>query len=311
MKLMILGDRHFTDRKPEKRLDENYFETQLGKFRQEIKIYREKGCDAMLQPGDFFDSPNVSNYVIATLIKLLRKEDIMIHCVSGQHDVVGHSMATLRRSPLKVLEAAGVVKIVGQDGIRMSTEIKVDLFGCSYGCEIPQEVSNDGFNILLIHAMIGDKELYPGQDMISPQKFAKDNNQFGLTICGDYHYTFCTKKWAVCEGYNNCVVNAGCLVRKSVAEKDLAHKPCVFIYDTSNESCEKIELKVASINTVFDLTEVEKKENSELMKFIETLRDSSQSLVTWYDVLLKVYKEKKTNENVKKVIDECLVEVRR
>lgn len=305
MKLLILGDTHFSDRCPEKRTDVNFFDTQIGKFRQIIDIFKEYNCDVMLQPGDFFDSPSVNNYVISTLIELLREKDIKIYCVWGQHDVVGHSGATLQRSPLRILEAADVVKIVNQEGTRIGP--KVDLYGCSYGCKVPSIIEEADFNILLIHAMIGGKELYPGQDIVSPQKFVKDNNEFNLVVCGDYHYSFY-------EEHNDCVVlNAGCLVRKTISERDLRHKPSVFICDVSRNICtveRQIGLSIEHVDTIFDRSEDSKKENSELLRFIESLKTSGQNFVAWSDILLRMYEKKNIGEEIKKLIDECMVEIR-
>jgi len=40
MRLLILGDTHFTTKAPARRIDE-YYATQLNKFEQALKIYNE------------------------------------------------------------------------------------------------------------------------------------------------------------------------------------------------------------------------------------------------------------------------------
>ena len=72
MRILALGDTHFSYRKPSSRCDESYFDgTQLGKLKQVIKIFIREKCDFIIQTGDWFDSPSVSLYVIAQIERLL------------------------------------------------------------------------------------------------------------------------------------------------------------------------------------------------------------------------------------------------
>ena len=64
MRFGILGDLHFTNRSPERRVDD-YWKTLYRKMSQALYIFDEKECDYILQVGDYFNSPAVSDKVIS------------------------------------------------------------------------------------------------------------------------------------------------------------------------------------------------------------------------------------------------------
>jgi len=306
MKLGILGDLHFTNRSPERRLD-NYFETQIQKFTQSLDIFTSKKCQCIIQAGDFFDTPTVANRVKSTIIALLREYKVKIHCVAGQHDISGHSLYTLTNSPLAVLQSAEVIRI--QDSNQyvgtISEDIKVPvvIYGASFGEEIP-EPFEDSYNILITHRMIGNRPLYPGQELESPIRFLRKYPNYNLVIAGDYHYRFI-------ETWNGrTIINSGALVRKTISKFDLEHKPAVVIFDTETEESEVVELDVEPVEKVFNLARPEKRDSVVLTQFIEELKTrSNQKQGSWKHVLLRVLKERNSDERVARVIDECLEEV--
>jgi len=140
MKIGVIGDLHLTNRSPERRQDD-YFQTLLGKLQQAMDIFVAQGVHYVIQVGDFFDSPTVANRVKSAIIRLLRQYQIPVSCIYGQHDVTGHSAATLPNSPLAVLEAAGVVSILGTQELGNG----VAIYGASFGADIP--VPNHRLNI--------------------------------------------------------------------------------------------------------------------------------------------------------------------
>ena len=44
--------------------------------------------------------------------------------------------------------------------------------------------------IMVVHAMIGNKPIYPGQDITKAKTFLKNNPLADVILCGDYHYPF-------------------------------------------------------------------------------------------------------------------------
>lgn len=313
MKICVLGDTHFSFKRPQSRIDEDYFATQDDKLSQVLEIYVDERCSALVQVGDFFNSPDTSNFVIASLIRRLRRiKPLNVLCIYGQHDITGHSKATLRRSPLKVLEAAGVLGILDSSGYNL---FGAGFHGISFGCDIPEkfpDIHDCGYNILVIHDMIGDRPLYPGQPLHNPETFLKRFPEFDLILCGDYHYRFLAKLPE--NGKTRIILNPGAMVRKTISKWDLEHEPAVAIIDTETQSVKMEKLKVKPIEEVFDLSRlIEKMEpdKAKLQAFIEKLKSSSASgFGNWEDALQRVYKEKKTSMVVKEIISSCMEEVK-
>ena len=310
MKAGVFGDTHLTSRGPSRRLD-LYFDTQIEKINQGLDIFEAEECTHIFQVGDMFESPDISNHVISTLITLLRKREVKIYCCYGQHDISGHSASTLKRSPLKVLESAGVVKILSEEPIELhgwyssSTDKRyVNVYGASFGEPVPEVNPDDPYNILVTHRMIGDKSLYPGQELIGPRKFLRDYPGYNLVLCGDYHYRFS-------DTYNGrTIVNPGCLMRKTISKFDITHRPAVVTFDVLSNELKVHELNVKPVNEVFDLTKVEERDNKKLLQFIESLKSSDKSTIDWQRNLLEILKKRQCNQNVCDLIDKALSKVR-
>jgi len=314
MKIGIFGDLQLTHKAPQRRVD-SYFQTQLRKLSQTLSIFEENECDCVVQPGDFFDTPAVSCQVKANIISLFKvysKDFNKIYCCWGQHDVIGHSKTTLLNSPLAVLEAAGVVKILNSEPVVVGKVSKDDgtrvyLYGAGFGEDIP-EPYEDCYNILVVHKMIGDKFLWPGQEIVGPRQFLRKYSNFNLVVCGDYHYRF-YERWN-----GRTILNMGALVRKTCSENDLKHKPAVGVFDTSNDSLVVHELNIEPVEKVFDFSqEVKGKDDSArkelLAKLVEKLKQGSGKLLEWKQVLVRVLEEKKSSLEVRRAIDKVLEEV--
>jgi len=322
MKLGIFGDLHFTDRGPSRRIDD-FFETQKQKFLQGLSIFKKFNCQYIIQPGDLFDSHKISNRVKAEIINILKRElqnEEGIFFVAGQHDISGHSLYTLKNSPLAVLEAAKVGTLLKQDPILIEEKEdswaypnnqKIKIYGASYGEQIPKPENSNDFNILVIHKMIGDKELFPGQELIKPNQFLRCNPGYKLVICGDYHYSFSSTY------QNRTIINAGCLVRKTISQQDLDHKPSVAIFDTSTNEVEFFKLDCEPIEKVFNLDKVTKLNKIDSEKFLKVLKERFEDKTKkeinfgWKRILSKIIKDKNPNSAIRNIIDECLEEVQK
>jgi len=295
MRLLILGDTHFTTKAPARRIDE-YYATQLNKFEQALKIYNDKNCDIIIQVGDLFDSPYASDLVKVDLIKLL---DVYLRnpmlCVYGQHDIFGHAAQSFNKTPMAVLEAANYIYVVRENGY-ISEDTCVQ--GASYGEEIPAIHKNtcDMYNVLVIHEMIGPKDLYPGQNIMKPRSFLKSYD-YDLVCCGDYHYSFIDKIG------DRIILNPGALLRKTINDNDLKHKPCVMIVDTEERTVDTIYLDIKDTAEVFDLSNTSvKNKDEEVMEFINQLKKQQGINITWQDLLEKVLDEKKIGKKTRDIV---------
>lgn len=228
MKLLLTGDWQLRFRKPEMRLDENYFETQAGKVRQILEIAEKNDCGAILQPGDFFDGVETPWFVVQhymkMLIDILFDKGIDLICSPGQHDLRYHTRE-IENTPLGVLKAAQILSL--EEIISYGDGIQI----CSVwwgNNEIPRTVKSKN-NILLMHRMVLQKKLWLGQtDFVYARDLLKNYPEFDLFVTGDNHQGF------VEEDNGRYVVNCGSLMRANIDQVD--HKPRVYVYDTEKRS---------------------------------------------------------------------------
>ena len=325
-RLGLLGDLHFTSKAPERRKDD-YYQTLLGKLKQAFDIFEGENCQWVLQPGDFFDSPQVGNKVIADIIKLISRYHFKVLVCAGQHDIFGHSLETLPSSPLSVLQAAGVIRVLSFVPNICAGAV---IYGASFGEEVP--VPNDqGFNVLVIHRMIGNYQLYPDQPLEDPRGFLRKYPKYNIIICGDYHYRF------VDYYQGRIIVNPGAIVRKTISKYDQEHRPAVCILDLARTEpvdvkpmdvrvCPRntplkrgvvatvkvVELKVRPVEEVFDLTVQPNtnERNEALNRFISSLREQNQFKVGWKAILPRVLEERKPKQSVCNLLNAVLEEVK-
>jgi len=293
-----LGDCHFNNKRPERRLD-NFWETQICKFEQSLTIFKEHNCEVIVQVGDLFDNPCVSNIVISKIIDILKKYDITLNIIFGNHDVAGRTILTLPNSPLSVLKSSGVINLLNEIPFKINN---ISIYGANFGQPIPEPIDGS-YNVLLVHAMIGSRPLFPGQDLEMPKQFLKKNPKYNLVISGDYHYSF------VEEYKERLILNPGVLIRKNISEFELKHEPSVSIINTKNNNVNTIKLKFEPVNEVFDLSIEEKQDNQKLIDFITNLTKKSNSSCNWKTLLCKIMDEMNSNENVRRIVDESIEEV--
>lgn len=309
MKLLLTGDWHLTDIKPKRRLDD-YFATQIDKLEQVRRIYEEYKCVAVIQPGDFFDKYRTSHRVVSEVLRYLLTcwRGVPLFCIFGQHDIDGHSAATIHNSALKVLHAAEVVNLISNYGAREVID-GVELVGLGFGEELSGNESDDwmddDFKVLVVHKMICGESLYPGHKPTTPKAFLRQNPDYDLIVCGDYHYRFIEN---IRDRY---IINPGCLVRKTIGEKDLAHEPAVVIFDTETREAVVEKLAVQPVEKVFNFTVSERLDEPDyeaLNKFLENMEAAEGVDIGWREILLGLYKKEGINKRVCDLVDFAIVE---
>lgn len=308
MRLGLLGDLQLTNVSPKRRLDD-YWETLCSKLSSALNIFDEENCEDVLQVGDFFDAPTVAKRVESEIIQLFhcfgRDEDRRVFCVYGQHDISGHSKSTLPNSPLAVLQAARVVKILTDNPVIVGKDSDVHIYGASFGEPVPKPFA-DSYNILVTHKMIGNRPLWPQQELVGPRQFLRKHPDYNLIVCGDYHYRFI-------ETWNGrTIINPGAIVRKTISKFDLEHKPAVVIFDTDICESKVIELEVEPPEKVFNFSKTIKKskDNKVLAELVTKLQKSGKQLSGWKHFLVKILNERKSRKGVRAEIDEALEEIK-
>jgi len=300
MILGILGDTHFTNKAPERRKD-NYWETEKEKFNQALSIFKDLNCDLIIQTGDLFDSPTVPNSVISEIIRILMRFDTKLHIAWGNHENYSCNRGTLDNSPLSILQSSGVVRILGDSPVKLGQH---NTYGAGFGDPIPTPGSNDGeFNTLVAHKMIGDRPLYPGDEVINPNSFLRSNPGYDLVIAGHYHYRF------ISDFEGRVIINPGAMVRKSISKSDLEHRPAVVTFDTCTLNNEVIELEFIPSEEVFDLTKKNLTAVCDFSELIQRIKSTTKGeKVGWKTRLLSVIESRGCSQSTISEIDSSIEE---
>ena len=180
MKFLITGDFHLKLNNPQHRKD-GFYLSQLEKVKFILELAKKEKCKGILQPGDFFDTPRPSYFLVQLYINLFKQYNIPIYTIFGQHDLYLHSEDSKNKTALKVMEASGVItlldsKTTGIIQIKTQDNLQlINLYGCSFNEEPLKTLNNsESFNILLIHKMILEKKLWDKQEnFIYVTDFAK------------------------------------------------------------------------------------------------------------------------------------------
>ena len=281
MKLLLCPDTHLRETNPENRIDD-YFTTQSKKEDFIIETAKKNECQAILKPGDIFDSFKASDFLLAHYIEKYRYaiqqpghglEGLHMIVIHGQHDLKFHSK-DYTNIPLAVLDAARVIEIAGNEKIIVGDGHDFCcIYGASWGEEIPipEPLSRGekGINILMVHAMIGNEKIWEGQkDFIYASDFLRKHKEYDLIVSGDNHKTF------YCKEGNRFLFNMGSLMRSTIDQTN--HKPMVALFDTQSLTYELIQIPIEPAETVFNLEKVEqqKEKSKEIEAFVEGLKST-------------------------------------
>ena len=257
-KFLLIGDLHLRSTSPEMRTDPDFQQLCLGKLEWILNTAERLECDAILQPGDFFDSPNPTSSLLIQTIGLLRSSNVPIITTVGNHDVVGKNTDLYKeQSPLGILEAAGVIDVlVGGDNVRIGDTI---VSGYGYGEKITHDFLHgkakrhnpDIPEIALVHASVGN----------SRQEAEYDVHELTITpttadyvLFGDIHFG-----WELCVNTPKDVAcfNPGAVIRLRSTEKDIVPK-CYYL-DTTKEELDVYEIPHQPSKYAFNIKEMDKR----------------------------------------------------
>jgi len=286
MILACLSDPHLLWENPIARLD-NTPKTALNKFEYVLKYCAIHNM-SLLIAGDFFDKPR-SWYFLPVITKMLRKYEVYIMVVYGQHDTYLYSEETREATILGELEAANLVKVLGENIYEPFKT--VDIYGCSFGGTIPKVKDKNRKNILVIHAPISTKLDYGVK--YDAKKFLKES-EFDFILCGDIHRKF------IYKNNKRYIVNTGSLIRKEANEYNFIHKPCFFCYDTDSNEIEERIIPHELADKVLTREHIEEKEDKEVLKEFSDKLKSTKTKGNLIEVLWDIVK---CNNVEKEVVD--------
>jgi DNA repair exonuclease SbcCD nuclease subunit len=302
MRLIMISDLHLLWDNPVSRLDD-LRKTQEQKLLFLLKFASEHDA-TVLEAGDWFNRPR-GWYLLPEIIDILKTYNIRTYAVYGQHDTYMYSEATRGATSLGILEKAGLVKILSAEPEEIwYRDDGVAIYGCSYGQEIPVVKNKNLFNILVIHAPIAEKAIYPGQNYFDALSFLKDHKDFDLIHCGDIHQKF------MIEHQCRIILNSGPMLRKEATLYNFSHKPGFFFYDSEkNKKPTWIEIPHQPAELVLSRAHIdyENEATNILDEFIGSIGEVEiNEEVSFTDNLLAYIKKNKIKKPVTDIIEEVI-----
>ena len=300
-RLCLVGDLHLRAQTPRNRKDPDFLQTMLTKLSEINKIAKEFACDAVIQVGDFFDRPMPAIRTRIGTIEFLRKLDIPLFCIAGQHDLFGHSIDSLNHTEVSLLNMVGLLTLVGPKPTRF---LNLSIYGASFGQSVPQPQPDGSLKVLVIHKMISPVPLYHGHNPTNPQAFL-EKHKFDLIVCGDYHRPFI---YTNASGRTIC--NPGAVPRLTISERN--ETPSVLIYDSNNPTkLERVFLKSAKPGEeVFNELSDDSSSNAEAMvaSIIEQMQ-SRPVTADFYTNLQTYFNNHPVKPEVKEMIEQTMMEL--
>jgi len=280
MKFLLTGDWHIRERNSRSRT--NVVAAVFHKVEHILQRATEEEVDAILQPGDFFDTSKPSWSLFGGVVSLLEKYEVgkrfQILTIPGQHDQENH-LADIKNTPIGLLERLGYVKIPTATPITMGN---YKVYGAGWGADIPTPVlratKQPPKTILLTHRMVIDEKLWNKQEDFDRANILLRHHDFDLFVCGDNH-NYHTAKLA-----GRYLVNCGSLVRTNIDQ--INHEPTIFFYEDVPEPELIPVLGFAESETAKPLAKSE-----ELNDLIGKLKKTRTDKVSFKDKFLQACKK--------------------
>lgn len=294
MKYLITGDWHITDKRPENRVDD-YWVSLIKKLRFILSEANDYGVQAILQPGDFTDSPSLSYEAFSDLTDELKFIVNPIITIWGQHDLRFRNKSN---TALRALSKALGFTLLSQVESPKMRDKDVVIHGCSYDEEIP--IPEQGkFNILLIHKMIVEDKLWSQQEGHEWANAFIRRNKFDVIVSGDNHQFF------TASSGNRYLFNCGSLMRSTIAQ--IEHDPKIIIMDTDTREYNVIDIPKVPYKKVFQVETIlkEKERSKELDAFIKGLSEQKEMSLDFDEALNDYMKINNIDGSIRSIIEEC------
>ncbi len=294
-KFVLFNDAHLSYDNPVARLDDC---RETGYRKMEFVLdWAQKNNAVILHAGDLCHKPR-SWHLLSDLQNVFMSDD-PFYTIYGQHDTVMYNEQTRHATIVGALIGAGFIKLLNTNPIQIdrynvhNCVDKYNIYGCSYGQEIPQPQTHD--NILVIHAPITDKAQWQGQDYLDALTFLKNYKEFNIIICGDIHQKFCI------EYQGRYIVNAGPMIRREASIYNFSHHPGFWVWDFIKETMSWQEISHLPAKQVLTRDHIDYKDEAEniLTEFISAIKNKDvNDNISFIDNLWAFVKENQINEDI-------------
>lgn len=314
VRLLVVADSHLRGTSPQGRRDD-FFATCRAKLEEVVGLSESLGVDALLHLGDVFDRPDLAPGVVREFALILRRCQVPIYGVVGNHDVYGHNPDSLPRTLLGLVETLGGIRLLRRGEVVWlggGGEPRIQLTGAPFRYDIDGGEGEDylvekdpraDVAIHMAHGMLLEKGWTAGLDYTLIDRVAP-RTQADLTLVGHYHLGFSRLPLEPVPG--RLFVNPGAMVRLEATWQEMARRPQVVLVEVEGAgvSVRGIPLRSAPPGEeVLDRSVIEAAASrDQLADFIQRVRQAwdGRTLCTVEDVVAAIAAGQGYPEEVKR-----------
>ncbi len=298
MKFIYLQDVHCKGVNPSSRIGDYYTDI-MTKFDEVLTLSKQYKVDYIIDGGDFFDSPLVSNIIIDEFIDKVEQNAIPMFMLYGNHCQIGHSIDNSKSTSLAhIFRRSKYIKHL-ETLIDNNKEQKVLIEGLDYYHNIETDIQNNGlkarseanYKICVCHALLSDKVL---PTFIRHVAIGQIKTDYDLVISGHNH-----KGWGIIQIGTTKFVNISSLSRTSIDESEII--PSVLYIDTNTKKLEIIPLKnIKPKELALDILKINESNLFEvnIENFIRSLESAKIQGLNLTDIIIQLAK----NNNIEHTI---------
>lgn len=238
MKLLVTGDWHYRANPPRSRADD--FQSTLNAKLHEVgQIAYDHDVEAIIVPGDVFDSPSPAYSTLTSLERIIKDNGRQVWAVPGNHDEHAHSLESLERTAYGHLAATGMIRDLAASPAEMDT---VTVSGTGFSADTDTDVSDyliperkddakDSVRIHVAHGMLLERA--PGFEMRYTllEDVAKHPDCPDVLVVGHEHLGFGVRRIPRVKGGELVAINPGALARLSAHPGEIERMPQVCLLE--------------------------------------------------------------------------------
>jgi DNA repair protein SbcD/Mre11 len=300
MKLLFFTDLHARGDNPRARRD-NYPQAMFAKLAEIRDLATAHGVAAVLFGGDLTHSPDAGDGIKGDLIRTFRSWPVPIYGVWGNtHDIWGDHPATLRRTALGVVAAAGCINLLqpGEAVLLNEDGMQVQITGQGYHEEMDRRdwrrdyvvyppgvawapeghqhwrLPESCWAIHIVHGMLRTEPLMEGIPVTLVRDVLNETSAH-VTLSGHDHLGYGVQSRPDRVGYWAC--NPGATMRLTAAREEIERPVRVALITLTEDSCSVELIPLASAAPgpdVLDRTQIERAaaRKGALDQFMEDVR---------------------------------------
>jgi len=260
MKILITADWHIKGERPICRTDDDWLLSQKATIDEIRSIFEFHDCEQMWVLGDVFDAPRCSTKAVNMLISSLKTFPTgSVRILCGNHDLKDHNIDNLEECSIGTLGK-----------FFRTVPAVVDKFSVSAN-PFGRDDYGTNADVVCTHQLtFPNAEARPIEDCgVLAQDLLDRWPKAKIIFTGDYHHSF------IYSGYGHRhVVNPGCINIQKADELD--YEPSVFIWDTGENTLEKVMLDHQRENCTRDHIEAREQKEEMLAEVVETIKGGAE-----------------------------------